>query len=184
MYIPTALLTQAGGDFSRIFDSTLGADAASFDITGISSGFKHLELIANLRGTTAATQIEVQCRFNNDSGANYDAQFFFILGAGSTGVTSAVAATAAQIGLITAGTATANHSGTLRILVSDYANTTFFKKIEARTSYSRATGVSNDQINTIGVGTWNSTSAINRITIFPTAGNWLAGSRLTLYGIN
>lgn len=36
-YIPTTQLAQAGGDAIDLFDSTLGADTASFDISGIST---------------------------------------------------------------------------------------------------------------------------------------------------
>jgi hypothetical protein len=32
-------------------------------------------------------------------------------------------------------------------------------------------------------GSWSNTAAINRITLFPGAGNWIAASRLTIYGL-
>src|SRR5438093_5515748 len=54
-----------------IADSTLGAAAASFDITSIPGSYKHLQIVASLRSTRVNNFDPVRIRFNNDSGTNY-----------------------------------------------------------------------------------------------------------------
>ena len=58
----------------------------------------------------------------------------------------------------------------------DYANTTTYKTILIRDNNAGgATGA--------GVALWRSTSAINSIKIYPSAGNFNSGSSFKLYGI-
>jgi hypothetical protein len=181
VYTPVTIVSSGGsGDVARLSDSTLGADTASFDITGISAAYKHLLIIAQLRGTHADIQTELRLRFNNDSGSNYDGHYHFTTSGAATGVTNNPATTSAQLGLITADTATADRAGSAHILIPNYASATFQKNIEFHTAYAR----SGDYATTDGSGAWRNTAAVDRITILPGTANWKAGSRLTLYGMN
>ena len=166
-----------------LHEETLGADTASFDVTSISGNYKHLKLIFQLRGTTAAGTVALNMRFNNDSGANYYRERFDVA-AGSTasdadsGTTSFVDAAS-----IAASTATANKATSGEILIPNYATTTFFKEY-VLAMHTSSSNVDGGQLLRFSGGTWNSTAAITRVTIFPASDNLLAGSRLTIYGLN
>src|SRR5439155_1645345 len=59
---------------TSLFATVLGAPAATIDATPLAATGTHLWVIANLRGTTAATAVDCQITVNNDSAANYDRQ--------------------------------------------------------------------------------------------------------------
>ena len=61
---------------SLLADSTLGADAASFDFQSLATTHKHVVVVAALRGADSAG-LTSRVRFNNDSGNNYGAQRLF-----------------------------------------------------------------------------------------------------------
>ena len=165
----------------ELYDSTLGADAASFDVSSISSSYDHLLVILQGRSTGAFNTVSVACRFNNDSGGNYDSQLDY--GNNATPTASAtVAQTSAQIGDVPGSTATANHAGALELTIPNYTGTTFQKQGLARSGWIEATSAGG-AFAMDAMMNWRSTAAIDRITIFPTSGNFLAGSRLTIYGI-
>lgn len=166
-----------------IFDSTLGADAASFDVQDIPQGYGHLLVHGQLRGTEAATQTQVTVRFNNDSGASqYDGQYRYVQGNNTVGVTANENATSMIVGIVASASGTANRAGAVRMLIPNYAGTTFHKDLKCETGYVRDTTVPASIITTNGVGIWKSTAAITRLTVLPVANNWKAGSRLTVYG--
>lgn len=183
-----AAITSAGGGggaVELITDTTLGIATANFDFTSIPGTYKHLRLVCNLRSDRAGNTVDFGAiRFNNDSSAIYDwqlAQFAVTV----TVQSEAFGATSiANCILVPGATATAGRSGGGVIEVPDYASTTFHKF--AHHQGYMAFGTSSGNIRGIhSGGTWRSTAAITRITIFPLNGtNWIAGSRVSLYGIN
>jgi len=64
----------------------------------------------------------------------------------------------------------------VRIGVPNYGGTTFRKLFVGGSYYFANTGTGNQAVLSFG-GAWNNTAAINRITILPSAGNFIAGSR-------
>ena len=44
-------------------------------------------------------------------------------------------------------------------------------------------GTTDSYQSIVGGGEWRSTAAINRVTVFPATGNFIAGTRLTIYGM-
>jgi len=85
---------------------------------------------------------------------------------------------------MTASTGTASHTGSADMLFIDYANTTFKKNMICHgfVKYAQATANTDMMFKTTG-GTWRSTAAINQITLTLRAGNIIAGSKASLYGI-
>lgn len=173
-------LTWAGG-WVAIFDSTLGASAASIDITGIASTFAHLKLIIQARGDTAASNVDIRMRMNNDSSALYASQYVRGVAAAASAQES-VSATSTIVGTIAAASATAGHSGVSEIVIPNYAGTTFFKNWTGYSGWTQAITTSNMADQSIS-GVWASTAAINRLTLLPGAGNFIAGTRCTVYGL-
>jgi hypothetical protein len=169
------------GAAAQIFDSTLGVAAASFDVTGISAAYNHLMVVLSGRGDTAAGSTGVTLRVNNDSGANYENANGYMngasvySGAGSGGGTSALV-----LGHMSAASATAGATGSCNFVISNYASPTLWRRWSG-------TGGADDGTNIwleTFTGSWrNAAAAINRLTLTPSAGNFAAGSRLTIYGL-
>lgn len=165
----------------QIADSTLAAAASSFDFTSVASQFAHLLIIVQARGDTAATVTSLSCRFNNDSGSNYDV--FEIDGSGST-VSGAegLAGTSLNVGGVPAASSSSNLPASELIWIPNYAAATFEKVAISINAYKLSTTTGNlfAKMKTLA---WRSTAAINRVTLFPLAGNFVTGSRATIYGL-
>ncbi len=175
----------AGGgtnNMVKLADSTLGSSAASFDFTSISGAYAHLLLILSIRGDVAgSTQTNPGLRFNNDSGSNYHYEQLRAL---TAGVASAlvVSQSSARLGYTTAATADSGAFGTFRVEIPDYANSARHKSFHAEGGAVTSSG---EGIVTAVVGRWASTAAVTRVTIIDqNGGNWVAGSRATLYGLD
>lgn len=164
-----------------IFDTVLGASAATIDITGIVNSYAHLLVVASWRGDNASTQ-NVLMRFNNDSGANYDYQIWAAAAASTTAAES-FAQTGLRVGELTGTGATAGYFNGASIIIPNYAGTT------ANKNYLTLSGQKSGTLSgTLGVeifsGGWRTVgTAINRLTFLPAAGNFIAGTRLTVYGL-
>jgi hypothetical protein len=169
------------GVMRPIAEVTLASPAALIDFTSIAADWSHLQLIAYLRGDTAAAETTVLARLNNDSGANYDYQS----GTFSAAVAAAaetLAATSMRVGQCPANTAGANLFSLTVIDLVHYAGATNHKVAASRCAHKRGTA-SGDLTKYEFGGHWRSTAAINRVTLLPGAGNFQTGSRITLYGM-
>lgn len=186
--IPTLAASKVSGGvgLQLICDSVLSAPAASFDTNTILGGnipqtYKHLKMVLSARGDTAAQRVGVNVQFNGDTAANYT---FEALGADTnTTPTSSFngSSTFGPMSDMPGSTAPANVSGLSEYLVGDYASTTFFKNCSGNGTNRYSATASLQQV--IGF-TWSSTAAIVRIVVSPNSGNFIAGSRFTLYGLN
>lgn len=165
----------------QLYDNVAGGAIASWDVSGISQAYNHLKLVLTVRGSTAATVVSSGIRFNNDSGNNYNSQRTYSNNAGVAG-----SGNFAQSRLILAdcpaASSAANAAGTMEVLVPSYALTTFNKGVVFNSVAVQAVYGTNDYTWS-GGGDWLSTAAITRVTVLPASGNWLAGSRLTIYGL-
>lgn len=164
--------------FTNICDSTLGSAAASITCSSISGAYKALYITFDARGDTAAVTLSGNVTFNSDTGTNYD-YFTVNNNANTNGHNTANMA----ILIVDGASATSNFSGTSSLFIPNYANTTFNKTI---------VGISNGLLQNaapIGYvsnvyGSWHpaSPAAITSITITASAGNFITGSRLTVWG--
>lgn len=164
-----------------IYDSTAGIAVASFDITSIVATYAHLRIEYYLRGDTAAASTNVLLRCNNDASAIY--QWQNVYGSGATaGAQEGLAVTSINCGNCPANTAGANMFGTGVVDIPHYAGATNMKGVETVTGY-RTGGATGNGTTLHATGWWASGAAINRITILPGAGNFVAGSRVTVYAL-
>ncbi|HSV08528.1 MAG TPA: hypothetical protein VLI07_18575 [Candidatus Binatus sp.] len=166
---------------TKIADITLGSAAATIDFTSIAATYAHLRLEWMLRGDTAAASTALYVRFNNDSGANYCTE---VLTASVTtaGAQELASQNQIQIGSIAAATAPANWATAGDMDIPLYAGG-WMKHVLVRGGY--AVGITTTSLQPRwGAAVWASTAAINRITVLAAAGNLVAGSRVTLYGLN
>ncbi len=170
------------GSTQKIAETILTASASSIDFSSIPSTFRHLRLLIYGRGDEAAATSLLQVRFNADTAGNYDYQ----LDAGTGGVTQAVenqGVTAIRVGSLSGNTAGANLFAQCDVLIPHYANT-LNNKVTSSVYGVKWGAVAGQLIAANGAGFWRSNSAINQITILPGAGNIVAGSIATLYGLS
>lgn len=179
----TSVGSGSGGAVTQLFDSTLGGSAASFDITGIAQTANHLQLIAFLRGDNASTAVFVLLRVNGDTTANYAYQE--VTGnAAAAGAAEGVTQTSARIGRCSAASAPANSFSPLDVIIPHYAQAANLKSWRAAGGPREST-IGGALTADVAIGYWilGSFAAITQLTIFPSTGNFVAGSRLSLYGI-
>jgi hypothetical protein len=182
--VPTQSPSQIQG-MVPIERKVLAAPAANFDFQNIPQYFSQLMLVIQARGTDAAGQITNNIRFNNDATAgNYGVEYI-------TGFATTVSAnenipaggyTSGYFGNLPAAGAPASLAGGFEIMIPNYVGTSFHKMYISKGGNRNGTVSTTERIDH-AVGHWLSTAAINRITIFPNAGSYAAGSVVTLYGI-
>lgn len=163
-----------------VFDSTLGANAASIDTgaNGIAAGYGVITVYVIGRSTIASVDGGIFVRVNNDSGANYD-QAYVGLDAGAA--TSGTALAQTQWSVDFAGASLdANSASILSIVIPGYDKTVFHKEGTIFESGSSGTAANNWQLT--AALRWRNTAAISRIAVLPSSGQLLAGSRLIVLG--
>jgi hypothetical protein len=165
-----------------IFDTTLGASAANVDVTSISATYAHLLVVIYARGDNASVNTGIQIRFNGDSAANYDYQLMRAAGATVSNVAEGFGQTSASMGLCPANTAGANLFGAQVVFIPHYAGASNNKVLVLVSSHKYGTSTTNI-IAELDAGFWRSNAAINRITLLPAAGNFVTGTRVTVYGM-
>lgn len=165
-----------GGAMQMIEDKLLGADGA-IDFTAIPGTFKHLAVIAALRGTTTDPLLSVQ--FNGDGGGNYDRVVIQVVVSTLSG-SSANGQTSVVLGECVGSNQVAGLRAGLRLDVLDYAAARW-KPVSATEGY---VGAANGGRQYQTQGAWRQTAVITRLTLNLSAGTFAAGSRATLYGIN
>jgi hypothetical protein len=138
--------------------------------------YKHLQIRLVARASQSGAQGLVWATLNGDSGGNYS--LHRISGTGSSVVS---AGSAGQpnfyFGLVPAGSATANSfSGAIVDIFDAYST---IKNTTIKTSTGN---VDNPEV-VIYSGAWYNLSAINLITMTNFSGNFVTGSRFSLYGI-
>lgn len=170
------------GNISVIDDLTVaGSVLATYDTNtrlggNIPGTFKDLILVITGRSDQVALQT-ILCRVNNSAVANYYGVRSYGSGAAET-VTEVLAATAWSAGLIPR---TAGNVGVNEIVIPNYAgafNPAFFSHWHIMDN--NATGAiyrGMDGGTNAGLG-----NPITRLQVFPNAGNFVVGTRFTLYG--
>lgn len=180
--IDTLLTSQQ--QVKRLFDQTLVASAASFDIQNIAQTCSHLKLVSYLRDDGAGTTWSfAYVLINNDNGAHYDPQLVYASGSGAPingGVN--VNQFFAYAGIEAEGASTADRFGESEISIPNYRGA--HHKIVRAEGYASTSGAIAGIAHVWLGTTWTQVAAINRITILPGSGsNFVAGSRVTLYGL-
>jgi hypothetical protein len=160
--------------------TTLGAAQATISLTGIDQTYADLIVVVTARGDAAATFADVRMTLNNDTGTNYDTQRSDLNNGTLTGA-GAVAAAFGFIGWIPAASGVANAASSLEIVIPSYANTTFHKDFFSRSGLRTGAAAANMFENAIW-GDWRSTAAVNRIDLALSTGNFVAGTKVTVYG--
>jgi hypothetical protein len=181
---PTSSRSSSSGSPSSqtlLSTTTLGG-AGQLNVTGIDQTYNDLILVVIARCSTAATVDLIDLRLNGDSGVN---QYVFSDTPMSTG---AVSASRLQTSLIRlnqnfpAASAVAGQFGMLMITIPGYASTTWLKQVLV-SGIGASAGTIATLVGDQTVALWNSTAAVNQVTIFgDSAANLVTGSTLRIYG--
>jgi hypothetical protein len=166
-------------DFVLLEHLVLGSNVAAIDIQNISQGFEHLRIYFLSRTDHFGTT-NLMLRLNNDTGNNYDYQHMQVLGTTVSGLTSA-AASNILLGSIHAENAAANRWGVFTIDIPNYTSNQH-KRVIATNSHIRDATTSNFLMIKISAG-WRNTDSIDRVTLSPLSGNFLAGTVISIYGL-
>jgi hypothetical protein len=146
----------------------------------IPSTYRDLEVVVSGRsnsGSSAAVNLLMQ--LNGDTGSNYDYEYTQANGT-TTSSGQSIATTNLSVGLLSGNTAAAGLSGGDRIRIHDYASTTFYKTTSSQGGGDGGTGVF---YNGTYAGNWKNTSAVTTLTVWPSSGGFMDGSKVTVYGV-
>lgn len=175
--------TPAGGSgaMTLITETVTSGSASNVSFTSITNTYRDLRIVVRGRGTTASNEINVLIRMNGDTGSNYTWAGGYSASTPAGGnVGSAGNTTSMQIGYLTAASSTSGTSGACEALIGDYRGTTFHKIATSRGSHYNG---STTQYSEHFGGIWKSTSAITQIDVFLSAGNFVDGTVVSLYGV-
>jgi hypothetical protein len=165
-------------DYELIATEILTASQTSVVFSSLgdyASTYKHLEVRLVARSSRADSADAVIIRLNGDTGSNY--AYHRLIGEGS-GVFSggATSTSSPQIGAVTASLDPANSFGSMVISILDTYSTT---KNKTMRSLDGATGILVGLYSALHI----STSATSSVQLLPSSGNFVTGSRFSLYGI-
>ena len=164
--------------FESIATATGTGSSGTITFSSIPQTYKTLQLRLNVFGDAAGNAIYL--RFNNDSALNYPTHYMF--GDGSTatagGSTAANGTSGMYIGDL--GTGVSSTYATVGIVdIIDYASTSKNKTMKNLGGINQNSSGSVDLIS----GLWLSTSAVNRLDVILSGGNFTTNTTVALYGI-
>jgi len=163
----------AGATYEPIQTTTLNSDINSVTLSSISNSYTDLILVGYIQQDQSYDTPNI--RFNGDTGANYSTLIF----SGSTSIIASVRGSNETFiyGGYYAVPPIPDNFGTTILHINNYANTNIKKTVIVKSGRDTG-GIDLHQ------GYWNSTAAINSITLFMSQNTkWAAGSVFTLYGI-
>jgi len=169
--------------FTVIDHTELGAAASSYDVTSIASSYDHLMLEVSARTDNASIWDDHWLTINGDSGANYSSTQLYAV---SATVYSNRNAGATKIENLIVGGAplAADTFCAMKLWIPNYANTTGYKQVSAQCAMENASAVDATWKLATTAGLWDSTAAINQITLTPkSGGDYIQYSTFTLYGV-
>lgn len=170
------------GAMVPIVSSTLSSNGY-FEFSNIPQTYQDLCIVESARALTTSGDSGFSNQnytnvYFNDITTGYSATF--LIGNGSSATSSRTTSqTNCYCGYIPNANATSGVFGSAVIHILNYANTSTFKTVLSRTA-----GDANGSGTTaLVVNTWQNTAAINKLTIYTSSTNFVAGTTATLYGI-
>ena len=161
--------------FELIASSTVGSGgASSIDFTSIPSTYTDLNLVFSCRSTSAAATQSIKIEINGSS-SNFTNKEIYADGS----TVGSYSGTTGAIGYIPAATGTANTFGTTSLYFPNYAGST---NKSFSTDYAREANATSVDMGFFA-NLWSITTAINQLTLRPSAGNLAQYSTAYLYGV-
>jgi hypothetical protein len=157
---------------------------SSYTFSSIPQTYTNLQvMISSKSSRTSNTWDNLGVQFNGVSGAIYSSRLFYNQGGTGAGNYSSATTYFQFTAYSTAtgsGSATTNTFSNDFLFIPNYTGSNY-KSIIADSSTSMISGT--DFVNSMGGGVWESTAAINSITLFAGSGTFNQYTEFTLYGI-
>ena len=172
--------------FVSIATVTVGSGGqASAEFTNIPSVYKHLQIRCLSRNTSSSVRVNMQVGNSTiDTGSNYNWHSLGGDGVSAFGYSPGPTLNYIQALSSVQSSDTANAFGVGVIDILDYGNTTKNKTIRILTGSELNSYAAGNYFVGLNSGAWFSTSAIDRIKLYPnSAGNLAEFSQFALYGI-
>lgn len=165
-----------GGGAMQLAVPTITADGTvgTYTLSAIPQTFTNLLLIVSGTNTSGSSPQNVSAQFSADTGANYN--FNYILNSAGTGTFNNVLYNQTSMFL---GKLHNAGSGMLRAFIGSYS-TALAKPVELGGFW---TNPGFDYNNVVLGGVWGNSTAITSIKLTLASGNFSAGSKISLYGI-
>jgi hypothetical protein len=164
--------------FVLIASTTVGSGgASSIDFSSIPSTYTDLCLNLSARGTSTALYAKIT--INNSSSAIYSLRTIYGEGTGGTASQSDSGATFFERFLMVSSAYTASTFSNGILYIPNYAGSNAKSMMFDSVDETNAGAVPMYMV----AGLWNSTSAINQITLTPNTGNFAQYSTAYLYGV-
>jgi hypothetical protein len=162
--------------YTLIERKELSSPASTFEFTSIPQIYSDLVILSSLRDATADRSAGVGMTFNSNS-SNRSVRQLIGFGNNSTGSFSG----SFMLGARTNGAnATANTFANSTLYIPNYTSAN--NKSSSLDAVAETNGT--DSIQELAANVWASADAINSIQLFANSGNFVAGSSISLYGIN
>jgi hypothetical protein len=171
--------------YTLIQAQTLSTTASSVTFSSIPSTYTDLNILLSCRANQAASQSQdIYMRLGSgsvDTGSNYSMTRIYGTGSSTASDRASGTSTALRVGRTTDSSATANTFASNSIYVPGYA--TANKKQLFTAGVDEDNGAQSFQMLLSGL--WNSTTAVDILTIYPFTGgtSFVADSTFYLYGI-
>ena len=176
-------LTGGGGDWTLIADVKLASTAASIDFSSIPNTYKHLVIIGSLKSAAAAAADSLRVRFNGSTDVIYDALKINIEHPDTLITYETLGSSSMNVGAISGSSSvSANEFSVVELIIPDYLDGSKYQGVINNNMLIRGAATGDLALRS-GFGTWKSTAAITQITLFADGGDFVAGSRATLYGL-
>lgn len=171
-----------GNTYQQLATATLTGALSSMSLpVPAGTAFNFLKVSWRVRGDQASAAQQLYMRFNGDSGSNYLWEVLQGNNTTAAATTSGAATTFIQAGTMTCASATALYFSSGDAEVSGASDTTNYKVMCGKGSAFAST--TNMWSGTFS-GQWLSAAAITAVALVPQAGNFVAGSTMTMYGFN
>jgi hypothetical protein len=170
------LASQLNANMPQLLSSTVLTVSQPFITAAIPTGFNHLEGVFTTRKDVGGGGAFCWMQFNADTAAHY--QWENVVG-GVAGNSGASLVTIIQMGLCAGASDTTGYFASGKFSIGNVSSTAIAKSMVANSAL--ACSGSTYYTATHG-GVWNQAAAITTVTLLPDAGNFVAGSALSIYG--
>ena len=172
--------------FEIINHSELGSAASSVSFSSIPATYQHLYLVGSVRSTHDNNVTGSAITINDDSGSNYTLSVIFTTGSGMNASEETGRSNFPYAMDGVGGSAVANAFATTELFLLNYASTSMYMGMIGGASVTTAEAYVDETVYAQNVvhGHWESTAAVNKITIASGSSNWAQYTAFTLYGLN
>ena len=171
----------AAGAYELISTTTLTGTSASIVFSSLTQSYKHLHLRITMRGDVAATQTPFYLRLNSDSGTNYSRHWLRSDGSSTLSANAGNGESAIWQNYTLGASSTSSAFTSAIIDILDYSSNN--KNTTVRTVIGSHGGSGGHTAVSLSSGGWYNTAAVTNLNMYLASGNFIAGSRFSLYGV-